>query len=120
MPGMPARNALSERTPPTHAVANAIVTGLAFRTAPPTRVSLPASARQHTTLSDCSLVAYKNRPEGSNPINRGVRPPLASHAAARRSPVFASLAKIATLSCPRFEQYTDLPPAATAISAAVL
>jgi len=53
-------------------------------------------------------------------MNRGVRPWLDTQPAAVRRPVRESAEKIAMLSWPRFEQYTNRPPPETAISAPVL
>src|SRR5712691_8215624 len=85
---------------------NTIVTGLAFLVTSPVGVSLPepVSTRNVTTVSPCSLAAWRKRPAGSRPMKRGPRPCVDCHPTGDSDPSVALTANSATLSWPRLEQ----------------
>src|SRR5712691_4070076 len=73
-----------------------------------------------TTVSLFWFAAYRWLPDGSRPKKRGVLPCVGSQPMVVSTPVDLSMAKIAMLSCPRFDPYTNRPDGATAISDVVL
>src|SRR5256885_757897 len=84
-----------------------------FGVSPP----LDSSMRKTTTLSECSLATTRNLPLGSIPKFRGHFPPTFTAPRDSSFPLAASIEKIATLSCPRFEPYKNFPLGCTSTSA---
>ena len=77
----------------------------------PVACSLPVSVsiRKTTTLFEILLATRRKLPLGSMQKFLGHFPPLGSWPAGVSLPVFASMAKIAMLSCPRLDPYRNFP-----------
>ncbi len=94
---------------------------LALMTCPVAARAPDSGSTPNSTIESLRWLAAKRRvPAGLRPMKRGVEPRVGSQPAADSVPFDSSTRKIPTLSCPRFDAYTNRPDGDTTIAAPVL